>query len=61
VRARTPIFERTLVVDDVVLAGVWKGHSFFYADYGDFFAHACTAATVLLSLIAVHRGRKKKT
>lgn len=59
VSAHTPIFERTLVVEDVVLAGVWKGRSFFYADYGDVFAYACTAATVLCSLIAVHRGRKK--
>ena len=56
VRAKTRIFERDLVVGNLELSAqraTTAGH------YADFFAYSCTAATVLFSLIAVHRGRKK--
>ena len=56
VRAKTRIFERDLVVGNLELSAqraTTAGH------YADFFAYACTAATVLCSSIAVHKGRKK--
>jgi apolipoprotein N-acyltransferase len=56
VRAKTRIFERDLVVGNLEL---WPQRSTTVGHYADFFAYACTAATVLCSLIAVHRGRKK--
>ena len=55
VGARTRIFERDLVVGDVTV----REARTFYTEHGEVFAHACAAATVLCSLIALHRGRKQ--
>jgi apolipoprotein N-acyltransferase len=58
VRARTPIFVRDLVVGDVSIARADAPPS-WYARHGDRFAHACTVATVLASLVAFLRGRRQ--
>jgi apolipoprotein N-acyltransferase len=58
VQTRTRIFERDLVVGDVLLPDDGTPPS-AYARHGDSFAYACTVATVLLSLMAVQRGRKR--
>jgi apolipoprotein N-acyltransferase len=58
VQARTPIFTRGLVVGEVLAAPAEVGPS-FYARHGDRFAHACTVATVLASLVALLRGRRQ--
>lgn len=55
VLAQTRIFERDALVADVRLAR----DASFYARHGDCFAYACAVATVLLSLMAVQRGRKQ--
>jgi apolipoprotein N-acyltransferase len=57
VRAQTRIFERDLVVGDVLLPDRETSAS-GYATRGDVFAYACTVATVLASLVAFFRGRK---
>jgi apolipoprotein N-acyltransferase len=56
VEARTAIFERDLVVGDVLLHFPEPA---LYARHGDRFAHACTVATVLASLVALLRGRRQ--
>lgn len=55
VEARTRIFERHFVVGDVTV----REARTFYTKHGEVFAQACAAATVLCSLIALHRGRKQ--
>jgi apolipoprotein N-acyltransferase len=52
---RTRIFEQDALVADVALAS----GTTFYARHGDCFALGCAVATVLLSLMAVQRGRKR--
>jgi apolipoprotein N-acyltransferase len=54
--ATTPIFERDLLVGEVPILEFSKPS--FYTRHGDLFAHACTVATVLFSLLALLRGRK---
>ncbi|HEU4429531.1 MAG TPA: apolipoprotein N-acyltransferase [Myxococcota bacterium] len=54
---QTRIFERDWVVGDVELLAAPTRT--LYSRYGDWFAHACTVATVLASSFAIFRGRKQ--
>jgi apolipoprotein N-acyltransferase len=57
VQRSTPIFERDLAVGDLTLRDPPQPTP--YATDGDLFAHACTVATVLSSLLAIFRGRRQ--
>jgi len=59
VRARTPIFERTLLVEDVPLRPLGAAPS-FYVQHGDVFGIGCAAATLLLLAIAWRRGASQR-
>ncbi|HVP28378.1 MAG TPA: apolipoprotein N-acyltransferase [Myxococcota bacterium] len=58
VRAETPIFETTLLVEDVPLRSPGDAPS-FYVRHGDVFGIGCAAATLLLLLAAWRRGRER--
>lgn len=56
VRARTPIFESTLLVEDVPLRPIGAGVS-FYVRHGDVFGMACSVGTLFLLAAAWRRDR----
>lgn len=58
VRAQTPIFETTLLVEDVPLRPVGAAIS-FYVRHGDVFGIACGAATLLLLAVGWRRDRAR--